>query len=156
MGVPCQLVFMDDEATRPVVPEYGKAGDVVSFADAMPLLLATRASLADLNRRLENQLPMNRFRPNIVIDGGKPWFEESWQGVRIGDVEFEVTHPCLRCAVTTIDQQDGKKSGDGEPLKTLASFRRTEAGVSFGVNLAPRSSGTLHVNDPVSVVPASD
>lgn len=156
MGVSCQLVFMDDEATRPVVPEYGKAGDVVSFADAMPLLLATEASLADLNRRLDNRLPMSRFRPNVVIDGDEPWLEESWQSVRIGDVEFEVTHPCLRCVVTTIDQQVGKKSADGEPLKTLASFRRTEAGVAFGVNLAPRSSGTLHLKDPVSLIPVSD
>ena len=75
------------------------------------------------------------------------------KAVRIGDVDFEVTHPCLRCSVTTIDQQTGERSRDGEPLKTLASFRQTPDGVAFGVNLIPRSSGKLRLNDRVTVEP---
>ena len=156
VGAPCHLVFMDAAATRPVAPEDGQAGDVVSFADAMPLLLASEASLADLNVRMENPLPMNRFRPNVVIDGDEPWIEESWKRLRIGDVDFEVTHPCLRCVVTTIDQQTGQKSGDSEPLRTLTSFRQTEDGVCFGVNLVPRSRSMVSVGDPVTVLSPAD
>ena len=151
LGFPCNLVFMDDVASRPVAPEHGEVGDVVSFADGMPLLLATAASLADLNSRLATPLPMERFRPNIIIDGDQPWVEESWQALRIGDLEFQVTHPCLRCPVTTVDQQTGERSPDGEPLKTLANFRKTEDGVAFGVNLIPRSYGTVRLSDPVAV-----
>ena len=109
LSLPCRLVFMDDAASRPVAEEYGEAGDEVSFADGLPLLLATEASLADLNRRLKVPLPMNRFRPNLVIDGDQPWVEESWRSVRVGEVEFQVTHPCLRCVVTTVDQQQGRE-----------------------------------------------
>ena len=147
----CRLMFMDADANRPVAPIYGKQDDVVSFADALPLLLATEASLADLNRRLARPLPMSRFRPNLVVDGDLPWADDNWRRVRVGEVEFEVTHPCTRCVVTTIDQETGRKSPDGEPLKTLATFRRGEKGVLFGQNLVPRSGGVIRVGDEVVV-----
>jgi uncharacterized protein YcbX len=149
LGLPCHLAFMDDVAHRPVAPEYGAEGDQVSFADAMPLLVATDASLADLNQRMEKPLPMSRFRPNVVVDGAQPWDEDNWKRLRIGEVKFEVTHPCARCVVTTIDQQTGEKDGSGEPLKTLATFRRDSDGVYFGQNLVPRSTGTIRVGDEV-------
>lgn len=150
LGLACRLAFMDDDACRPVDPEYGAEGDQVSFADAMPLLLSTDASLADLNRRMKKPLPMSRFRPNVVVDGAAPWEEDHWRRLRIGEVEFEVTHRCARCVVTTIDQETGEKSRDGEPLKTLATFRRDADGVYFGQNLVPRSRGTIRVGDQVA------
>ena len=152
LGRPCRLAFMDDEAHRPVAPEYGSEGDVVSFADAVPLLLATDASLADLNARLAQPLPMSRFRPNLVIDGVQPWAEDTWKRLRVGEVEFEVTHRCARCVVTTIDQQTGTKDRSGEPLKTLAKFRRDADGVYFGMNLVPRSAGTVKVGEQVLIL----
>ena len=152
LGCPCQLVYMDQLAHRAVAPAYGQPGDVVSFADAVPLLLATDASLVDLNRRMAQPLPMSRFRPNVTIAGSEPWEEDRWKLVRIGSVEFEVTHGCARCVMTTIDQDTCEKSGDGEPLKTLATFRRDENGVYFGQNLVPRSVGTIAIGDPVEVV----
>jgi MOSC domain-containing protein len=157
LGLPCRLMFMDDAALRPVAPEYGQDGDVVSFADALPLLLATAASLADLNQRIgsKKQLPMSRFRPNLVVDGDAPWAEDQWKRVRVGQIEFEVTHPCARCVVTTTDQQTGEKSPDGEPLKTLATFRRGEKGVLFGMNLVPRNHGTIRVGDHVAIIDRS-
>jgi uncharacterized protein YcbX len=151
LGLSCRLAFMDDAAHRPVDPEYGAEGDQVSFADAMPLLLATDASLADLNRRMEKPLPMSRFRPNVVVDGVHPWGEDHWKRLRIGKVEFEATHRCARCVVTTIDQETGEKSRDGEPLKTLATFRRDADGVYFGQNLVPRGPGTIRVGDEVDL-----
>jgi uncharacterized protein YcbX len=148
----CQLVYMDGDAVRPVAAEYGQPGDVVSFADAVPLLLATETSLADLNERMSRPLPMSRFRPNVTIDGDVPWEEDQWQRIRIGELEFKVTHRCARCVVTTVDQQTGTKDPNGEPLKTLATFRRDSDGVYFGQNLVPRSTGTIRVGDSVSVV----
>ena len=124
----------------------------MSFADAVPLLLATDASLVDLNRRLARPLPMSRFRPNVTVDGDEPWEEDRWKIVRMGNVEFEITHRCARCVVTTIDQDTGEKSGEGEPLKTLATFRRDSDGVYFGQNLVPRSVGTIAVGDEVEVL----
>ncbi len=151
LGLPCRLMFMDKAASRPVEPQYGREGDVVSFADALPLLLTTEADLTDLNRRLERPLPMSRFRPNLVVDGDAAWADDDWKRLRVGEVEFEITHPCARCVVTTIDQETGQKSPDGEPLKTLATFRRGEKGVLFGQNLAPRSGGVIRVGDEVNV-----
>jgi uncharacterized protein YcbX len=150
-GISCRLAFMDQRAHRGVAAEYGRQGDVVSFADAMPLLLATDVSLADLNRRLKEPLCMSRFRPNVVLDGDVPWEEDGWKQLQIGEVEFEATHRCARCVVTTIDQTTGEKSSDNEPLKTLATFRRDSEGVYFGQNLVPRGSGTIRVGDDVTV-----
>lgn len=152
LGIPCRLMFMDNDACRPVAPQYGREGDVVSFADALPLLMTTEAALDDLNRRLEEPLPMSRFRPNLVIDGDVPWADDRWRRLRVGEVEFEITHPCTRCVVTTIDQETGNKSPDGEPLRTLATFRRGEKGVLFGQNLVRRSGGILHLGDKVVVL----
>ncbi len=151
LGRECFLVYMDQACQRPVAAEYGREGDVVSFADAMPLLLTTEASLADLNRRMGKPIPMSRFRPNIIVGGSKAWEEDDWRRIRIGETEFEITHPCARCVVTTIDQQSGIKSADGEPLKTLATFRSESEGVTFGQNLVPRTTGIIRVGDAVTV-----
>jgi hypothetical protein len=152
LGLICGLAYMDQATRRPVAPTYGQPGDVVSFADAVPLLLATDASLSDLNRRLTRPVPMLRFRPNVTVDGHEPWEEDRWKIVRMGNVEFEVTHRCARCVVTTIDQDTGEKSGEGEPLKTLATFRRDADGVYFGQNLVPRGAGTIAIGDEVEVL----
>jgi uncharacterized protein YcbX len=152
LGCDCRFVFMDAASHRAITHRRGQSGDVVSFADAMPLLLATDASLQDLNSRLTDPVPMSRFRPNVTIGGTAPWDEDRWQMVRIGAVEFEITHPCARCVVTTIDQQTGESNADGEPLKTLATFRRQSGQVLFGQNLVPRGAGTISVGDPVTVL----
>ncbi|MCU0962834.1 MAG: MOSC domain-containing protein [Pirellulaceae bacterium] len=150
LGSDCRLVFMDAASHRAITHRRGQPGDVVSFADAMPLLLTTDASLEDLNRRLTHAVPMSRFRPNVTIGGSAPWEEDRWQSVRIGAVEFEITHPCARCVVTTIDQQTGESNADGEPLKTLAAFRRQAGKVLFGQNLKPCGTGTISIGDPVT------
>lgn len=147
---PCRLVYMDAESERPVDPEYGKATDEVSFADGYPLLLVNEASLADLNARMAEPLPMNRFRPNVVIEGAEAWGEDTWSQVRIGDVLFEGVKPCARCVVTTTDQETGVRAK--EPLRTLATFRKYGNGVYFGQNLIPSNEATIRVGDPVEVL----
>ena len=151
LDVRCRLVRFPDDAKRPVDPEYGGPNDQVGFADGFSFLLTSRASLDDLNQRLAAPLPMNRFRPNIVVGGGEAFEEDLWKRIRIDDITFAVVKPCARCVTTTVDQQTGEASR--EPLRTLATFRNVAGrGVMFGQNLIHDQSGTLHVGAEVAVI----
>ena len=153
LGMPVRLVRMTDALVRPVNPDYGGSADQVSFADGFPLLLISEASLHDLNRRLATPVPMQRFRPNLVVDGERAYGEDSWRRIRVGEVEFAGVKNCSRCIFTTIDPQTGVKDAGGEPLRTLASYRRREGGgVFFGQNLIPRSRGTIRLGDSVEIL----
>ena len=153
-GRACRLVFMADPAVaRPVDPVFADATDRVSFADGYPLLLASTASLANLNDRMASPVPMDRFRPNLVVDGALPWAEDGWRRMQIGDVLFEAVKPCARCAVTTVDQRTGERSPDNEPIRTLQGFRRDTRGqVIFGQNLLTRSEGVVRCGDPLTLL----
>lgn len=151
LGEPARLVFMPDEARRAVDPVYATPDDVVSFADGFPWLLISEASLADLNARLPRPLPMDRFRPNLVVAGCAPYAEDGWRTVKIGEAVFRVVKPCARCTVTTVDQETGEADGP-EPLRTLAGYRRVGDGVMFGQNLLAERAGELRVGTPVEIV----
>lgn len=154
LGLKCRLVLMPDEAERKVEPlgAVRKFKDTVSFADAYPFLLIGRGSLADLNSRLENPVPMNRFRPNLVVDGSEPYAEDTWKRIRIGEAEFHVVKPCARCVLTTVDQTTGEKAGK-EPLKTLSTYRNHNGKVMFGQNLIAESAGVkVCLNDTVEIL----
>ncbi len=150
LGVCCRLVHMPDEAQRVVDPEYAEAGDRVGFADGFPFLLLSEASLDDLNARLDEPVPVDRFRPNIVVAGCAPYDEDRWRRVRVGDVGFRIVKPCSRCAITTVDQGSGERGK--EPLRTLASYRRIGDEVFFGQNAIPDATGLLRVGDTVEVL----
>ena len=147
LGERCSLVFMPEDVVRPVEAPYGAPGDRVGFADAYPYLLATSASLAELNARLAEPVPMNRFRPNLVIEGGAAYDEERHARVRIGTLEFRMPKRCSRCQVTTVDQATAAVGK--EPLRTLASYRSEDNKVYFAQNLVPDAVGTLGVGDAV-------
>lgn len=151
LGFPARLVFMGPESRRPVDPDYGLPGDEVSFADGFPLLITNEASLNDLNERLPFPVPMNRFRPNVVLSGANAWGEDDWKLLRIGEVEFRNVKKCGRCIVTTTDQTTGQRMGD-EPLRTLATFRNFDGKAMFGSNLIPSGTGTIRVGDAVKVL----
>ncbi len=146
---PVWLARIPDDAPRPAA----LAPDVdVSFADGYPFLLCTEDSLAELNGRLDAPVPMDRFRPNLVVAGAEPWAEAGWRRLRIGELEFENVKPCARCVVTTTDQATGERMGP-EPLRTLADYRRNDDGtVDFGMNLVTRQAGVLRVGDPVEIL----
>lgn len=148
----CRLVYMDAEAARAVDPDHAQPGDEVSFADAYPLLLIGQASLDALNARLVMPVPMLRFRPNLVIDGAPPHAEDGWRRLRIGAVEFELVKPCVRCGFTTVVPETGAFDPSGEPLRTLAGYRRSTRGVTFGMNVIARSAGRLRIGDPVELL----
>ncbi len=153
LGLPCRLVWLHDTQARATDGRYAPAGSTVSFADAFPLLLASQASLADLNARLAAPIPMGRFRPNVVIEGAAAWEEDGWQRIRIGEAAFAVVKACERCVITTIDPETGERPDRTEPLRTLARFRRdVRGGVMFGQNLVPETGGTIRVGDPVEVL----
>jgi uncharacterized protein YcbX len=158
LGLGVRLVHMDVPATRRSVdPDYALPGETVSFADGYPLLLTSEASLDALNSLIaqgdhaaEGPLPMNRFRPNVVVAGTTAWAEDDWSGVVIGEVAFRVAKKCGRCVVTTTDQ--GTAERGKEPLRTLARHRRIGGKLVFGQNLVPRSTGTIRVGDPVRIL----
>ncbi len=165
LGTECQLVKMPDNTRRSINPRFDRGGEIVSFADGYPLMVLSEASLADLNSRLETPLPMNRFRPNLVIAGADAFAEDDWKSVQIGDAEFRSTKACERCVITTVDQARGEFDGK-DPLKTLATYRickdvipdRYESlgvganAVLFGQNLICESTGSsISVGDEIEV-----
>jgi uncharacterized protein YcbX len=95
---------------------------------------------------------MARFRPNIVVADSAPHAEDGWRRIRIGEVEFEAVKACTRCVFTTVDPASMTRDPDGEPLRTLVQYRRTPAGVTFGMNLIPRGTGRVRRGDAVSVL----
>lgn len=153
-----RLVHMDaPEHRRPVDPDYALPGETVSLADGYPLLVATTTSLDALNSLIaqgdhadEGPLPMNRFRPNLVIEGTAPWAEDGWKRLAVGEVTFRVARPCGRCVLTTTDQLTAERGK--EPLRTLARHRKSDGRVIFGQNLVPEHTGTVRVGDPVKIL----
>jgi uncharacterized protein len=151
LSVTARLVRMPDDEVRRVDPTYASPEDQVGFADGFSFLLTSRASLDELNRRLPTPLPMNRFRPNVVVDGVVPFEEDGWKRIRIDGITFTVAKPCARCAITTTDQNTAERSK--EPLRTLATFRNVRGrGVMFGQNLIHDRPGVLHVGAVVEVL----
>lgn len=157
LGANIRLVMMPEETHRKVSYYYAaNKGDHVSFADAYPFLLIGESSLDDLNSRLEQQVPMNRFRPNLVVSGAESFAEDGWKKIKIGNTVFHVVKPCARCVMTTINQQTGEKQGV-EPLKTMASFRIPKRSLKkkilFGQNLIPEEAGEiLRVGDKIQIL----
>ncbi len=163
---PCQLLFFGKNSFRERKPNTDKARKV-AFADGYPLLLISQASLDSLNSRLADKqlgdsilaiegqqaVSMTQFRPNIVIDNCLPFAEDSWQHIRIGEVEFKVSKPCERCIFTTVNPKNGKKHSQQEPLRTLKSFRKALNGeVLFGQNLIALNSGQIKQGDKLTVI----
>jgi uncharacterized protein len=146
----CDLVFMPDTTLRAVNPAFARPGDIVGFADAYPILLIGEASLADLNTRLDDPVPTDRFRPNIVVSTNEPFIEDRWGEIEIGSALVRGTKASDRCSVPTVDQFSGERTGP-EPIRTLATYRRFGDGVYLGQNLTIRRTGRIALGDVVSV-----
>lgn len=140
-----RLVYMPDSERRAVSPKRARPDDIVSFADAYPLLVISEASLADLNSRLPQPLEMRRFRPNLVLADCEPFAEDRFTTLSIGEVSFRGVKRCERCSVTTVDPATGERGQ--EPLRTLAQYRLEHGKVWFGMNLIHDGPGELRVGD---------
>lgn len=146
----CRLVFMPRDSIRRVDGAYASEGETVGFADGFPLLLISQASLDELNSRLPEPVPMNRFRPNLVVSDCEAFAEDSWRGIRIGEMEFDVAKACSRCAIPSIIQETAQR--DPYINRELAKFRRTNGQIYFGQNLLYQQTGQLRIGDTVEVL----
>lgn len=149
VGEPVQLLWLGERSLRYRDP----IGVRVSFADGYPLLLTSQASLAEVNARTDGTHVMAQFRPNVVVSGVDAYAEDGWRRIRIGDVVFRVDAPCARCVMITVDPSGGERRTDGEPMRTLLSYRKGEGNnVYFGQNLVAENDGELVVGQPVEVL----
>jgi len=168
-----------DEKYQPKLANTWKES-FTSYADGFPFLLTSTESLQELNNRIKSNsqsddpsipsassssfsssssfepLPMERFRPNVVVTGGgKPFMEDEWKKLKIGQLVLHGAKKCTRCKLTTVDPAVGQFSGE-EPLQTLKTFRQgllkggTE--VCFGQNMVHEGEGELSVGQSVLLV----
>lgn len=150
----CRLVFMTDTSHRLVDSKYAHNSEITSLSDGYPFLVISKASLEDLNTRLTEKLPMNRFRPNIVIEGCEPYFEDTMKSFFINDINFFGVKLCARCVITTINQDTAEKNELTEPLRTLATFRNFNRRICFGQNLLHNKTGVISVGNVIEVLNA--
>ena len=150
LSTTCRLVYFPDNEFRQVDLDYANEGDKIAFSDGFPLLLISQASLDDLNQRLSTPITMNRFRPNIVIAGCKPFAEDSWKKIRIGDITFCIVKPCSRCVIPSINIETAER--EGEPTKTLARYRKRDNKIFFGQNVIADGIGIIDVGMPVEII----
>ncbi len=150
-------------ADTPCIENRLVGDDLLTFADGYPFLVISEASLAHLNDRLISRgaepVPMDRFRPNVVLAGCEPFSEDDWPRLQIGHVVLRAAGPCGRCIVTTTDQLTGEREGP-EPLRTLATFRRDTrdpSDVNFGQNFVHETkSGTVRVGTSAHAIDAPE
>ncbi|MFM5437949.1 MOSC N-terminal beta barrel domain-containing protein [Aeromonas enteropelogenes] len=148
-GERVQLLWLGEESNR----FREKTGTRVSFADGYPLLLISQGSLEDLNLRSDALHQMSQFRTNLVASGTRPFEEDGWKRIRIGEVEFLVAKPCSRCIMTTVEPGTDRFNALKEPLATLTRYRRGEDGeVYFGQNLVALNEGWIEAGSEIEVL----
>ncbi|WP_421201815.1 MOSC N-terminal beta barrel domain-containing protein [Aeromonas enteropelogenes] len=148
-GERVQLLWLGEESAR----FREKTGTRVSFADGYPLLLISQGSLEDLNLRSDALHQMSQFRTNLVASGTRPFEEDGWKRIRIGEVEFLVAKPCSRCIMTTVEPGTDRFNALKEPLATLTRYRRGEDGeVYFGQNLVALNEGWIEAGSEIEVL----
>lgn len=149
LGIVCRLVHFPEINQRPVDEKYSIENDQVSLADGYPFLIIGQSSLDDLNERLANSIPMNRFRPNFVFTGGKPFEEDNWRNFTIGKSRFAGVKPCSRCVLTTVNQETAERGT--EPLETLTTYRKTNNKIYFGQNLLALKCHEIYEGDNIEL-----
>jgi uncharacterized protein len=150
----CRLVYMPDDSLRKVDRRYAVRQDnVTSFSDAYPVLMISEESLADLNNRMDDALPINRFRPNIVIKGCTPFEEDTMRHFKINGIDFYGVKLCARCVLTTINQDTAESKK--EPLKTMYTYRARNNNVYFGQNVLYHGKGAIRIGDEITVIEKS-
>ncbi|RZK82301.1 MAG: MOSC domain-containing protein [Pedobacter sp.] len=150
LNMSVKLVKMAADENRAVDPKFAAFDNIVGFADDYPCLIIGQSSLDDLNQKLNQPVPMNRFRPNFVFTGGDPYAEDGFADFYIGDIKFSAVKPCARCVLTTVNQQTGVKGQ--EPLRTLAKYRTVNKKVMFGQNLIHNGEGLIRLGQELNII----
>ncbi|MGP4665780.1 MOSC domain-containing protein [Agrobacterium pusense] len=159
LGREVKLAFFDNASKRIASLEWTGNETPVTFADGYQILVTTTASLAALNDNMrengEDDVGMERFRPNIVLETDEPWAEDAWAAIEIGGIRFDLVKPCARCIMTTQDQTTGSRDVPS-PMKAMGRIRmsadRRVPGPLFGWNVTPRGEGRLSVGDVAKVI----
>ncbi len=149
LRIKCKLVYMPDTTKRRVDGRYALAKEITSFSDGYPMLLIGQSSLDDLNSKLPEALPIERFRPNIVFTGGAPYEEDELEAFTIGAIQFFGVKLCARCVITTINPGTAEKGK--EPLRALAAYRLRNNKIYFGQNLLHKGEGGIKIGDEIEV-----
>jgi len=142
-----KLVYMGESSNRFIDKRFATKNETVSFADGYPILIANTSSLDDLNSRLKNQVKLERFRPNIVVAGDKPFEEDQWKKISVGSSKIEVVKKCARCVMVNINPQSAAK--EVEALQALTTYRKIGNKVYFGVNALVNQEGVINLGDPL-------
>ncbi len=150
LGINCRLVYMPDDTRRHTDPNYTDGSNITSFSDGYPFMLISQASLEELNSRLDEALPINRFRPNMIFTGSVPFEEDILDEFTINYIKFYGVKLCARCIITTIDQSTASKGK--EPLKTLSRYRSKNNKIYFGQNAVHSGIGIISVGDELRIL----
>ncbi len=145
LNMECKLVRLTEKSQRKINLKYAFENETTSFSDAFPILIIGENSLNDLNAKLKNKVPMNRFRPNIVFGGGEAFDEDNFSKISIHNTQLRTAKPCARCVVTTINQETA--IAEHEPLKTLSTYRNIGNKVLFGQNCLVTKVGEIYLGD---------
>jgi len=150
-GFKCHLVFFPKKNIRTKETEEGTIKRIASLADKSPVLITNTASLNELNGRLDNPIPMNRFRANIIGEGKTAFEEDNWKSVKIGGTTFETVEICGRCKLINVNHLTGDTSK--EPLETLSTYRKMDREIKFGIrmncNVAEGTEPIIRLGDKI-------
>ena len=150
IGKPAQLLYMHNDSIRQADQRYAiNESDKVSFADGYPILIISEESLEQLNSLASEEVPMGRFRANVIVKGGEAHIEDRVKRLKVGETEWHGVKPCARCVMTTIDLDTAQKRR--EPLLTLSKYRRVKSKILFGENFIPMSEGQVEVGQELSI-----
>ncbi|GAB1609366.1 mitochondrial amidoxime reducing component 2-like [Argonauta hians] len=150
-----RMVYSGDNLEkRNVIPKQYSAVQNAQcvYQDSSPYHLLSQASIDNINSRIDKEVNVHNFRPNILVEGCMAFDEDSWDEIKIGsEVTFHYIEPCTRCLLTTVDPDQGEKDPQMEPLKMLRKFRTPPGTKSpnFGIMISPSSNGWIQVGDPV-------
>jgi uncharacterized protein YcbX len=145
-----KLVRMAHDFERKLDSKHEHPASHVSFVDQMPMLLMSNDSLTDVNSKISVPVKINRFRPNIVVEGIQPFEEDNWKKIQIGKLDFDVVKACSRCVIINTDQETAIRGI--EPLKTLATYRRDSRNkVVIGQYLIHNGQGSISVGDELHI-----
>lgn len=150
LELPCQLVKLANKQNRYVDKTFANNKETVGFADAFPLLVVSQSNIELLNSKLDTPIDMNRFRPNIVVDGLSAHEEDKLQSIVINNIDIKLVKPCERCQIPSIDQQTGEKRGD--VLRALLKYRRFNNLIYFGMNGLHQANGIIKAGQTVNVI----
>lgn len=144
LKITCKLFYMPNDSERKVDLKYASNNEITSFSDGYQILIIGQESLNDLNNKLEQKIDINRFRPNIVFEGGKAFDEDNFMAFYINNILFKGVKKCGRCNIITINQETGVINN--EPLSKLAKYRTLNNRVLFGLNIS-----ALNFNEKIKV-----